>query len=77
MEPSNTFTFFMSDAPGMDPRLFEVPILSSSDDFVAAVNQMFPNTLSRAGGDDFITYSEPAPDDGSSQRYICLIAFPA
>jgi len=72
IKSSSTFTSLVSDAPGVDPKLLELPLLSSSEAFVAAVNEVFPDPLSCV--DDFDMCPDLVSDDGSSQRYVCLIA---
>lgn len=65
MFSSKSFTFPVMDAPGVDPKLLEMPVLSSEAALVAAVCKLFPDTLQSA--DDFVATPALVPDDGSSQ----------
>lgn len=60
-----TFTFPVLDAPGVNPRLLELPNLEA---LVAAINQAIPSSPPCV--DDSVMCPGLVSDDGSSQRYI-------
>ena len=64
IESSKTFTFLVMDAPGVDPKLLELPVPLGEDAIVAAIHEAIPDPPPRV--DDFANYSGLVFDDGSS-----------
>lgn len=57
----------MMDAMGVDPKLLEMPILSSQETLVKAVHELFPDPDPPQSVDDFTSTPGLVADDGSSQ----------
>ena len=65
---SSKTTFPMMDALGVDPRLLEMPILSSQEALVTVIHELFPDPPQSM--DDFASTPGLVADDGSSQRCV-------
>lgn len=62
----HNYTSLVIGAPGIDPKLLRVPVLSSMDALVASINEAFP-ILVDGPISPGLTFS-----DGSSQRYFSV-----
>lgn len=68
MISSKTFMFPMMDALGVDPKVLDMPVLSSQEALVAIVRGLFPDPPQSV--DDFASTPGLVTDDGSSQRCV-------
>lgn len=68
LNPSKTYTSPVLDAPGVDPKLFEMPVLSSWEAFILATHKAVP--LPPPSVDEFVMCPDLVLDDGSSQRCV-------
>jgi hypothetical protein len=65
---SKAFTSPVMDAPGVDPKMLEMPVPLSFNALVAAIHEAIPNPPPSA--DEFVVCPSPISDHGDSQRCV-------
>lgn len=73
MKSSNAFASPVMGAPGVDPKMVEMPIPLSIDAVVAAIHEAFPDPPPSA--DEFAVCPSLISDHDSSQRCAALYHF--